>query len=64
MSELPAGLTVEPPVKGQLADDVTKISFSTKTFQNSNLKIVLNFDISTKNNCHALLIALIKLILA
>ena len=50
MSELPTGLTIEPSVKGQLADDVTKISFSTKTVQNSNFKIILNSEFSTHHN--------------
>ena len=50
MSELPSGLTIEPSVKGQLVDDVTKISLSTKTVQNFNLKIVLNSEFSTHYN--------------
>ena len=41
MPELPTGLTVEPSVKGQLADDVTKISFSTKTVQNLKIRHTL-----------------------
>ena len=50
MSDLPSGLTIEPSVKGPLVDDVTKISLSTKTVQNFNLKIVLNSEFSTHYN--------------
>ena len=50
MTDLPSGLIIGPSVKGQLSEDVTKISLTTKTVQNSNFKIILNSEFSTHHH--------------